>query len=866
MKEKKVKKQLTLGKKLLYTLLIAVFVVAAAYAAFYMVHYYFYDDYEQFLSSYDYEEGTELKLGKKRLEENGDYRLVCESDVLELYLNRDTTDVAIRDKRSGKVTYAVPPQSDEDAAANKTNKNYLKSHIILTYFNAARAEGTYDSWSMSVEREQFSLEAIENGVRVIYDMGDYSNSMGLVPMYLSEEKFQEIIGFLDEKSATALGRYYSTSSDVAGMRQLLKTMRSNKGTLAKIQAMLDTAGFTEEDYVEQMALAGSEASVPVSFQVALEYRLEGDHLDVSVPISAIEENGGASVYKIQLLRNFAAAGTEESGYLVIPNGDGSIIRFNNGKTQVPNYTQYIYDIDPLSADYTVVENSKDAAMKLFAICREDSSVLATVEDGASLAMLTAGVSGKVNSYNYAYVTFVVRGSEKLEMFGTTGNEATLPLVEPKPYDCNLTVRYAFLDEEHTGYSGVANYYRDRLLEEGILTLDAAQEHMKFYSDVICGVEMTEYFLGKQYMGLTAMTTFAQAQEMARILEEKGISNQVMNLQGWFNDGFYHDTADSVWVNWKLGGRKGLSALNDTLAEVGGTLYGDVAFQKVSYDAEGIFGYNYQTENAKYYSGYTASFGQVNPANMRQTSSLGYYETCYNLISPKFLVRYVSGFAEEAEKLDLAGISLRDLGNTLQSDKKRTGPINREEALDVVVGQLNTLDSVGRNMMVNSANDYAWAVADDIQNLPLGDNEYGIVDEDIPLYEMIVHGSIDYCGGVYNMEAAGEDQTKLLNMIEYGAAPHFVFTWEATSEMKYSGMNIFYSTTFSTWADTAAAVYGEVDEVLSQVSGATMVEHEILSTGVRKTTYSNGTVIYVNYTQKAFTADGVSIPAMGYEVR
>lgn len=863
MAKKKMKKQLSFGRKLLYAALAVALVAVMIYVAYFLIHYYFYDEYKQYLSGYEYETGTELALGKEELAEAEGYYLVCESDVLELYLNPETTDVAVLDKRSGNVTFAVPPGSDDDEKANNTNKNYLKSHIILTYFNSARAEGTYDSWSMSVEREQFSFEAIENGVRVIYDMGDYSNTMS-IPMYLSEEKFAEISAQLSEDDAKAFNRYYSTTSDVAGMRQLLKTMRSNKGTQAKIKDMLDSVGFTEEDFAEQMAMAGSDVSVPVSFQVALEYRLEGDHIEVSVPVSAIEENGGASVYKIQLLRNFAAAGLEEEGYIVVPNGDGSIIRFNNGKSQAANYSQYIYGIDPLSADYTVMENSNNATMRLFAICREDSTVLATVEDGASLAMVTAGVSGKVNSYNNAYVTFVVRGSEKLEMFGTTGNEATLPLVEPIPYDCDLTVRYSFLDEDYTGYSGVANYYRERLIEEGVLTLrQTGGENIKFYYDVISGVEMTEYFLGKQYMGLTAMTTFEEAAEMARTLTEKGVSNQVMNLQGWFNDGYYHEVTDYVWINWKLGGKSGLEDLNAALAEMGGTLYGDVAFQKVSYDS---VRYNYQTETSKYYSGYVVGFGQVNPVTLRQTSSLGYSETCYDLISPKYLVRYVGDFADSIQKIDISGISLRDLGSTLQSDKKRTEPITREEALDVVTGQLQLLDDTGKNMMVNQANDYAWSVADDILNLPLGDNEYTIVDEDIPLYEMIVHGSIDYCGAVYNLEDISDDRIQILNMIEYGAAPHFVFTWDETSEMKYSGLNNLYSTTFTTWVDTAASVYAEVNECLRQVAGETIVSHEILQSDVRKVTYSNGITIYVNYSQRSVTADGVQIPAMGYAVQ
>ena len=94
-------------------------------------------------------------------------------------------------------------------------------------------------------------------------------------------------------------------------------------------------------------------------------------------------------------------------------------------------------------------------MGLFALCKENATILATIEDGASLTSITAGVAGNVNNYNYVYPSFVIRGSETLEMFGTTGNEANLPIVEPAPYDHPLTVRYTFLDAAHSGYVGVA---------------------------------------------------------------------------------------------------------------------------------------------------------------------------------------------------------------------------------------------------------------------------------------------------------------------------------------------------------------------------------------------------------------------------
>ena len=862
---KRTRRPISTGRKLLLLALAAAAIAALCYLCYYLFRFTWFDDYKQYLQGYKYEAGAEFKAQKKSLAGYKNYKLVTQSDVLELYLNQKTSDVAVLDKRTGSITFAVPPEADDDPVANASNRDYLKSHVVLNYFNASRKEGIFDSYSMAVEREQVRYESIENGVRVIYEMGDFSKSLGLVPMYMSQEKFDEIVAALPQSDAEAFARYYTQNSDVSGMRQLLKAARNNKNTKKKLTAMFETLGFTEEDCAEQMALAGSAVTVPVSFTVPLEYRLMDDHLDVSVPVCGIEEKGGASVFRIQLLRNFAAQDSTGSGYLVVPNGDGSIIRFNNGKTNIGagSYSQFVYGIDKLAADYTVLENANDSSMSLFGICRENGTILATIEEGATLASITAGVSGSINSYNYAYASFVVRGSETLEMFGTTGNEASLPIVEPQPYNHNLTVRYSFMDENHSGYVGIADYHRQRLINQGVLKEKGENGDIKLYCDVLTGVEMTEFFLGKQYMGLTAMTSFEQAGMISDTLVSLGVRSQAMNLQGWFNGGYYHDVADRIRVPGKLGGKSGLEALNQRVTGNGGSLYADVALQKVSFDSKR---YNYQAESSKYYgSGYVAGFGQVNPTTLRQTASLGYYETKYNLISPKFLVRYADAFASKISSYNVDGISLRDLGNSLHSDKKRSEQITREEALEVVIAKLSDMEQTGKRIMIKRANDYAWAYADDIIDLPLDDNDYILIDANIPLYEMIVHGCIDYCGGIYNLTDAHNDREQLLTMLEYGAAPHFLFTWENTTEMKYSGMNGSYSTSFDTWKEVAAQVYAEVNAVLSRVSGEQMVSHEILENGVRKVGYSNGVTIYVNYSQENLEADGLTVPGLGYAV-
>lgn len=841
-----------------------VLTVVIGLIAYWLIHYYFHNEYRDVLSSYEYEEGTEYSPIKESTSSVEGMELAAENDTLKLYVNAETGDVAIYDKRNEQITYSNPIGADEDGIANVTNKNYLKSQLIIEYFNSSRTQGTMDSYSYCTSLGQLEVEAIENGIRFIYYIGDLSSKTGVVPQYISKEALDAVIAALPEDEAKFVSKKYKESTIAENYYELLESAVSGASQLRKLNTYFENAGFTEEDYNREMEGSGVEGIIPISFTVPVEYRLNEDAVDVSIPMSAVQENGGGSIYRIQLLRYFGAAGLEEEGYMLVPNGSGSLIYFNNGKTTAENYSEYVYGIDPLMAEYTVRENTQDSTMALYGIFRDSSSIFATIEDGASYAYLTASVSGKINEYNYVYPTFVVRGNDKLAMFGTTGNEADIPIVEKNYYDANITVKYTMLTEENSGYAGAANYYRERLIKEGVLTAqEATTEDIKFYYDILGGVQMTKYFLGTQYEGLYVMTSFEEAGQIYQDLADNGITNQVMNFQGWMNGGYYHDVVDQIRIPLSMGGKGDLEDLSALLSENGSSFYADTAFQHVTYISSR---YSEGDETSRYYGGgYIAEFGLVNPATLRQTSGLGYAENYYYLLSPKFLGRYVDEFVDSMEKYEISGISLRDLGNELHSDKKRTNVITREEALDVVLDSLTKLEGTEKNILLNAANDYAFGYADDIINAPLSANDYFIVDETVPFYSMLIHGCIDYSGTVINLSDTVDRTEIVLNLLETGAAPHFVFTWENSSDIKNTALNRYYATTYEHWKEDALSIYEEVNAVLKNVNGASIVNHQILDNDVRVVTYSNGVIIYINNSETEQVVDGVSVPAKGYGI-
>ncbi len=650
------------------------------------------------------------------------------------------------------------------------------------------------------------------------------------------------------KSAFILGYY--NSSFVTGDFDSWSQSVQKKGL--SVESLKNGVRYTYE--IGEINKKTSESAI--YFSIPLEYRLVGDAVEVSIPTRLIKEEGAGYVYRIQLLQYFGAPGMGEEGYFVVPNASGSLINFNNGKLDSTNFTQYYYGQDPLTANLTTIENVDTCRLALYGICREDSSILTTIERGASLAMLTAGISGKYTERNYIYNTFILRNTDNLKNF--QGGTKDIIVMEDDFYDVNVNVRYTLLTKENKGYVGLANYYRDRLIKEGVLTKLATNGDIPFYYDILGGVKETAHFMGTQYNSVHAMTTFDQAAKIVEELKAAGVQNQVMNYEGWFNGGYYHDTANRIHVTWKLGGKSDLAKLNKAVEEANGRLSLDVQLLKLSRDSN----FNGTMEASRYYgAGYTATFGLVNPTTLRNTTGLGYKGNLYDVVSPKYLTKYVDKFSTKIQKIESDSITLRDLGSYLCPDKKRTNIIDREATMDVILHELEVLKGTNRKLIMNECNDYAFGYASDILNVPMYGNDYFLVDENIPLYQMIIHGSINYSSILLNYNDLEDYRPMILKLIETGTAPHYVFTWKESSEIKDTALSFYYATTFKTWKDEATDVYLKTNEVLKSVSGAFIVNHEIISDTIRRVTYDNGVVIIINYGKTVETVDGVMVGAL-----
>ncbi|AEE95673.1 hypothetical protein [Mahella australiensis] len=94
--------------------------------------------------------------------------LVAENEFLAMYFNPVTTEVAIKDKKSGHIWYTNPPDREQDAIATGANKGKLGSQLSITYYTPTAQQQQMDNYNDSIAHNQFKVSKIDDGIKIVY--------------------------------------------------------------------------------------------------------------------------------------------------------------------------------------------------------------------------------------------------------------------------------------------------------------------------------------------------------------------------------------------------------------------------------------------------------------------------------------------------------------------------------------------------------------------------------------------------------------------------------------------------------------------------------------------------------------------------
>lgn len=804
--------------------------------------------------------------------EGEEKEFVLENDQLKLVMDAETTQFTLTVKKTGEVWTSNPENPDADAIALKAEKDKLKSTLLLTYSNKSGVDLMYDNYKFSVENKIFDYEVTEDAIRINYSLGDVEKEY-VFPPVMTKERYDAYMEQFDGNGKNVLSSYFKkydinklgkkdNKEELLAQYPLLETNviyvlrdTTKDAVKKKLQLMFEEIGYTYEEYLEDKAQDKSEktSDKPV-YNVSMIYRLDGSDLIVEIPYDSIEYQEEFPIYQLTLLPYFGAAGTEDTGYMFVPEGGGAIINNNNGKLQQNGYYANVYGWDRASDRYGVTHETR-TAYNVFGAARENSSYLCVIEQGAPYASIQADISGKLHNYNYVNAVYTILKRDEYQVSDRA--DGSLYVYQPElPKGESITQRYRFVDSG--SYVDMAENYHDYLMEkypDELVMNDDTETPVLV--DILGAVDKIEQVLGVPVSRPLALTTIKEAGEVIAELHSEGLNNMSVKLTGFFNGGVQQEMLNRFKVVSRLGKEKELKQMIQNAADLGVPVYLD-----------GITDY---AINSNLFDGFTtfsdaARFTNKEHAKLYHFSTVMYakmfYEGYYYLLKEPVILEMMDNLADAAEETG-AQISFQNTGYELSGDYTKKDSFSRQKAMNDQAAKLKELGAK-RDIMINMGNDYAVPYADFVTNMDLSGSGYTIIDRQIPFYQLAVHGYVNYTGEALNLTENYENE--LLKSAEYGAGLAFSVMQETPFTLQNTVYYEYFGSEYASCHDKMVEVYNRYNKELGHTFNQRMTNHEYLNPELACTTYEDGTKVYVNYSYN-YDADvnGVVIPARDYVV-
>jgi hypothetical protein len=778
--------------------------------------------------------------------------LITQNEFLMLYVKRETAEVAVKDKRDGYIWFSNPVDREKDPKASPLYKSELSSQLLVTYYNEKGQLNTFNSYDDSVKKKQFKINSVDKGIKIVYQLGNIPKDYGNIPKVIGKQRFEErILGKLPDKD---------TREDVAfkfrldEQKQVYEVRKLQDFVAEELSQKLEAIGYTNEEAAKDNKDNGAGSSAQEEgprFTVPLEITLDGEHLVVKTAGKELQYTNAYPIAMLQPLKYFGAADDKKDGYMFVPDGSGALIHLNNNKKNAEAYNLPVYGSDGTYDVKEKIQTNEITRLPVFGIKQNDHAMLGMIEGGDAMANITADISGRNDSYNTVGGKFKVMDMDFYTLKSGT-KTSSVPMFGQKPFQGDYQIRYDFLSGPSSDYTAMASKYREYLVNKyGLKKLEPAKAS-PFLLEVEGAFQKQASFVGVPYQSTEALTTFDETQSMLTALKEKGVKDIGLRYVGWFNDGIRHTSPSNVEVVGELGGKKGFHKLIDYMSKENIHLFPDVAFLEK---------YKGASDAASFLDRQKAKIYKYDPVMyVKDTTKFSHY-----LLSPSALAKTVDGFVSDYAKFGLTGLSLRDLGNEVNSDFNPDHPINRQEALNIAVDGTDKLKQRANNLMVNGGNAYSLPYANIIVNAPTKSSRLNLTDEDVPFYQIALHGFYDLAGEPFNMQSVTDSRVSLLKALETGSNIYYQWYYSDSSAVKDSDYNELYALHYGDWLDQAAGFYKEAGTLLNEVRSHVITDHRKLAEGVVQTTFENGKKIIINYNATTVQVNNKQLEAMSYWV-
>jgi hypothetical protein len=772
---------------------------------------------------------------------------VYEDTGYRLRLDFNTLNLIVEDKINNAAWMTNPQNPDADALANTEYIDIMRSQLSFSYYKNRALQNMY-SFNDCVFKNQFKVFKLKNGLRIEYTFGDMDLTIDDIPKIISEKRFDMFVTNnqkLSEDDKSAIVLCYDQDKKAKAFRWK-NNIFGSKAT--KAVKAFQKAGYTTTDLKSDAAEFGEKVSVSdkLYFMIPVEYTIKSGRLNIKIPVAQIVEPKENPITNVNLLEFFGAAKSDLPGYIVLPDGCGSLINFDKNIHINSQLSLPVYSDDKNIGQAQLKGFTMPVSMPVFGLKSGGMAFWCEINDADAIATINVTRAGRNSSYNSVFPSFILKNQDIIKL-GDPSNPSNVMVIQDKAYSGNIEATYGFLYNENASYQGMAKDYRDELIKRGYPKAEKENE-IPFFLELVGAIESSKSFLGINYTGMTALTTFKQAELIANKYRSSGIENIKLIYSGWFNGAYNQNVPDKIRVEGELGGLAELKKL----ARVQNDLYPSVSFLTAGTDK----GLTLDSEAAKTIE---QNYSRLYLKDMltNQTQATKY------IISPAYLNKLTDQFLSSYNKLAITNIFLADMGNQCFADYSKKNLIDRQTATQIIEKQLQKL-AADKKIIMNGVTSRTGRYANGAVGAPLYSSKYFTADEEIPFFQMVFHGLFNYAGNPINLSS--DFTNDYLRAVSYGASLYFVQTYADSSKIIDSSYTQLTSTHYLDWIEKAVTMQKSASQVLQPLADIPIVNYIRLHDNIYQTIYENGVKVTVNYSgADCLLEDGVVVPGKGFLV-
>ena len=594
---------------------------------------------------------------------------------------------------------------------------------------------------------------------------------------------------------------------------------------------------------------------------------DGPEIRYDIPFESIRGEGKARLSALWITPFLGAAGGEAEffdpqtggyaparrkyqvpGYVLVPDGSGSLIRFADNSVSFNEYTGDVYGPDPSTATYnyrslTDAVELKNPLIPVFGIAHGSgqAAFAAWAAQGAEHMQIVVRPEENLRmSYTWAYPRFEYN-SIYFKQYNRYGDGYFTLMDEPYSYDVSMT--YRFLAGEDADWAGMARAYRARLMADGFIARRQQEEgDIPLRIDFIMS-DMKKSLIGSEQV---VVTTAGDARAILDTLLSDGISNLSSGLLNWQKGASVLSRPDRYVFAPAIGRQKDFETLISDFAKKNVDVSLARDFSRINTLMTRYSGTAAQHAGTWYaYLDAQALYGPSVPVST------------FGFARPDTAVKWLDGLLAKAASA-AQSITVQGISGTLVSTHNRRGPLISVTQAAALYAEALSRASERIKINLDAPNLYLWPYTDRFLQMPVTGSQYVFETDTVPFLQMVLSGTAEVFAPYSNFSFY--TRSDALRMIDYNISPSFVLSKQPSHLLLDTLSSDLYSTEFDQYRTLIGELYRRVNGALSKVRGFEWTDRTMLDEGVALNSYERDgerAYILINYTSEEVTHMGVT---------